>query len=142
MPFGGLWHIGCFRESREIHRKSHTKKTPQKLHEVTNILFPNAPNGPIFSLEKVFINIYNFKEPILKILIFWQFLANQRSKFHVFFNFSRNFMKFWPLNGQKLPKNQNFQNQLFEVVDIYKNFLQTENGPIWSIWKQNICNFV
>ena len=51
-------------------------------------------------------------------------------------------MKFWPLNGQKLPKNQNFQNRLFEVVDIDKNFLQTENGPIWSIWKQNICNFV
>ena len=51
-------------------------------------------------------------------------------------------MKFRPLTGQKLPKNQNFQKRLFEVVDIHKNFLQTENGPIWSIWKKKLYNRV
>ena len=60
----------------------------------------------------------------------FDFLAiSGRSKVKIswFFQF---FAKFWPLIGHKWPKNQNFQKRLLEVVDIHKNFLQTENGPI------------
>ena len=115
------------------------QKTFPKITRMYKYFFSKCSKWAHFQFGGTFYEYLQLQGAFFENFDFSAISGRLKVKISWFFQF---FAKFWPLTGHKWPKNQNFQKRLFEVVDIHKNFLQTENGPIWSIWKKKICTTV